>query len=76
MFVRAVFEAIEVKGGRMVKELDFESEKNRKQCKKCKKIKHPTLVLCLMAIFQLEMGQNQQSLLKNQIKSTRDYTGF
>ena len=57
----------------MVKERDFEAEKNQN---KCKKIQHPTLVLCLMAIFHLEMGQNQQSLLKNQIKSTRDPTGF
>ena len=28
-----------------------------------------------MAILQLEMGQNQQSLLKNQEMSTRSWTG-
>ena len=55
----------------MVKERDFEPEKYQNKCKK-----HPTLVLCLIAIFRLEMGQNQLSLLKNQIKSTRDSTGF
>ena len=32
MFVRAVFEAIEVKGGCMVKERDFEAEKNQNKC--------------------------------------------
>ena len=30
MFGRAIFEVIEVKGGRMVKERDFEAEKNSK----------------------------------------------
>ena len=39
---------------------------------KCRKIKYSTLFLCLMAIFQQEMGQNQQYLLKNQKKSTRN----
>jgi hypothetical protein len=43
------FEAIEVKGGRMVKQRDFEAEKD-----KCRKIKYPPLVLCLMIIFHLE----------------------
>ena len=34
MFGRVVFEVIEVKGGPMVKEQDFEAEKNEKKCKK------------------------------------------
>ena len=34
------------------------------------------LVLCLMVIFWLEIGQSQQSLLENQIKSTRDNCWF
>ena len=63
MFARAVFEAIEVKGGRMVKQRGFEAEKNQN---KCKKMKYPTLVLCLLVIFWLEMGLNQQLSLKNQ----------
>ena len=58
---------------RMVKELDFEAEKNQN---KCKKIKYPTLFLCNLAIVLLEMGQNQQSPLKNQKKSTMNYTGL
>ena len=31
----------------------------KKNQNKCKRIKHPTLVLCLMDIFWLAMGQNQ-----------------
>ena len=61
IFARAIFEVIEVKGGHMVKERDFETEKYQNEWLK---IKHPILVV------RLEMGQNQQSLLKNQIKST------
>jgi hypothetical protein len=30
----------------------------------------PTLLLCVMAVFPLEMGQNQQLPLKNPIKAT------
>ena len=41
MFVRAVFEVTEVKGGRMVKKRGFEAEKNQN---KFKKIKYPTLI--------------------------------
>ena len=33
------------------------------------------VVVCYIAIFLLEMCQNQQSPLKNKKKSTRDYTG-
>jgi hypothetical protein len=44
-----------------VKEANFEAEK---------KIGFPTL-LCVVAVFSLEMGQNQQSPLKNLMKSTR-----
>ena len=51
----------------MLEEQDFETEK---------KIKCPSLFLFNVAIFLLEMGQNQQSPLKNQKKSTRDYTGM
>ena len=49
MFGRAVFEVIEVKGGHMVKFLRLK--------KMLKKIKYPTLFLCYIAIFMLEMGQ-------------------
>ena len=55
IFACVVFEAIEVKGDRMVKRRDFEAEENKN---KCKKIKCVTLVLCLMVIFQLEVGLN------------------
>ena len=62
MFGRAVFEVIEVKGGHMVKDWDYVAEIIKINVKK---IKYPTLLLCIMAIFLLEMGQNQQSPLKN-----------
>ena len=71
MLGRAVFEDIEVEGGCMVKEQDFEAEKNE-----CKKVKHPTLLLCLMDIFLLEIGQNQQSPLKSLKKSLVDFIWF
>jgi hypothetical protein len=48
LFGSAVFEVIEVKGGRMAKEWDFEAKKNQNRCKT---IKYSTLILCLMAIF-------------------------
>ena len=41
MFGRGVFEVTEVKGGCMVKEQDFEAEKNQNECKK---IKYPTVI--------------------------------
>ena len=54
MFVRAVFEIIGkgtgIWGWKKIK---------------VKKIRCPTLSLCLMVIFLLEMGQNQQLTLKN-----------
>ena len=48
-------------------EVDCETEKKIKQ----KKNSFPTLLLCVVAVFPLEMGQNQQLPLKNLIKSTR-----
>ena len=65
MFGRAVFEVIEVKGSRMVKEQDLRPKKKSKIKINVKQFKYPTLLLCLTAIFLLEMGQNQQSKLKN-----------
>ena len=62
MFGRVFFEVIEVKGGRMVKERDFEAEKMKSFFLK---IKYPSL-----SIYLLELGQNQQSPLKNQKTST------
>jgi hypothetical protein len=61
------FKIIEVKGGRMVKERDFEAEKNQN---KCKKIKYPTLFSCVIVIFLLEIGQKSTIYNKNQITST------
>ena len=54
-------EDTEAEGGRMVKERDFEAEKIQIIRKK---IRYPTLFLCFMTIFLLEMGQNQQLPLK------------
>ena len=49
-----MFEAIEVKGGCMFKERDFEAEKIEIN------VKNPTLVLCLIAIFQLKITQGYE----------------
>ena len=46
-------------------EANFEAE----QTKIKQKNSFPTFLLCVMAVFPLEMGQNQQSPLKNLIKS-------
>ena len=51
----------------MVKERDFEAEKNQN---KCKKIKYPTLFSCVIVIFLLEIGQKSTIYNKNQITST------
>ena len=51
----------------MVKDRDFEAEKIQIIRKK---IRYPTLLFCLIPIFLLEMGQNQQLPLRYQNKST------
>ena len=45
MFGRAVFEVTEVKGGRMVKEWNFDAEKNLNKCKKS------NIELCVYVIW-------------------------
>ena len=45
IFGRAIFEVIEAKGGRLVKERDFEAEKNKN---KCKEMKNSTLFSCVI----------------------------
>ena len=46
-----------------------ELENHKKKCFNKKKFSFPTLLLCVMAVFPLEMVQNQQSPLINLIKS-------
>ena len=61
----------EDKGWRMVKELDFEAEK-----KALKSNTSPTLFFCLMAIFLLEMSQNQQLPQNKSEKSQHDISDW
>jgi hypothetical protein len=65
MFEWGLFEDAEVERGRLVKEANFEAEKKIN----IKRFSFPSLLLCVKAVFLLEMGQNQQSQLKNLIKS-------
>ena len=62
----------EAEGGCMIKTLECEAKKNKNRWKN---IKYP-IFLCVMAIFQLEMGQNQQLPLKYQKKSTSPATAL
>ena len=58
MFARAIFEAIEVKGGCMVKERDFEATKIKIN------VKNPTSNIGSISYdqFPARNGSNQQSL--------------
>ena len=59
---QGLFEDAEAKRGLQVKKADFEAY--------LKKISFPTLLLCVIVVFPLEMGQNQQSSLNNRKMST------
>ena len=52
MFQPGLFEDAEAEGGRLVKEADFEAEK---KIYYKKKFSFPTLLLCVIAFFPLEM---------------------
>ena len=50
-FLKYLAEVVEAEGGCLVKEANFEAEKKFQQ----KRISFPTLLLCVMAVFPLEM---------------------
>ena len=71
MFGRAVFEVIEVKGSRMVKEQDFEAEKKIQNPNKCKTIQISNFTFMSYGHFLARNGSKSTIKTQKSEKSTR-----